>query len=405
MPSEPRFENSDRPSVPVNRPIILCFVAFYVPGYRSGGPVRTIANFVDHLGGEFDIRVVTRDRDALDTESYPDVAVDAWNTVGKAQVFYASPRTTTLRGITRLLRETPHDLLYVNSFFAFEFTTLPLLARWFRMAPIKPCVIAPRGQFSAGAIALKAWKKRLFLWFSNRLGLYQGLLWQASSEFEVIDIKREFGVSRGRITVAPDLAPCAAVAERESQDRGLGPLRIVFLSRISPKKNLDYLLQALLRVRPPVQLTIVGPISEPDYWEQCQDIMAELPFTVTAKYLGEVTPPDVLHTFARFDLFAFPTRGENYGHVVLEALMAGTPVLISDQTLWRGSDDGAVETLPLADVGGWVAAIERWASFDEAALRRRRQAAFRYARNYLEGSGAVDQNRRLFLEALREPTR
>ena len=38
--------------------VILCFVAYYLPGYRSGGPVRTIANFVDHLGDEFDIRIV-----------------------------------------------------------------------------------------------------------------------------------------------------------------------------------------------------------------------------------------------------------------------------------------------------------------------------------------------------------
>lgn len=46
--------------------------------------MRTIVNFVDHLGDEFDIRIVTRDRDALDTEPYASVEVDAWNTVGKA---------------------------------------------------------------------------------------------------------------------------------------------------------------------------------------------------------------------------------------------------------------------------------------------------------------------------------
>jgi glycosyltransferase involved in cell wall biosynthesis len=387
------------------RPVILCFVAYYLPGYRSGGPVRTIANFVDHLGDEFDIRIVTRDRDALDTEPYPDVAVDAWNTVGKAQVFYASSRTTTLRGVARLLSETPHDLLYVNSFFALGFTTLPLLAHRLRMAPRNPCVIAPRGEFSVGAIALKAWKKRPYLWIAKRFGLYQGLRWQASSEFEVADIEREFGAARGKITVAPNLAPSVPAAEAESGHREPGPLRIVFLSRISPMKNLDYLLRALVRVRTPIQLTMVGPLREPDYWEQCRAIMAELPPTVTAEHVGEVTPAEVLNTFARYDLFALPTRGENYGHVILEALMAGTPVLISDQTPWRGSDDGAVETLPLADVDGWVAAIERWASFDAAELQLRREAAFRYARNYLESSGAVEQNRRLFLGALRDAIR
>jgi glycosyltransferase involved in cell wall biosynthesis len=388
-----------------NRPVILCFVAYYLPGYRSGGPVRTIANFVDHLGDEFDIFIVTRDRDALDTAPYPNVVVDAWNGVGKAQVFYASAQTTTLRGVARLLRETTHDLLYVNSFFATGFTTLPLLARRLRMVPRKPCVIAPRGEFSAGAIALKAWKKRPYLWIAKRFGLYEGLHWQASSTFEVADIEREFRLARGKITVAPDLAPCVAAAKTESELREPGPLRIVFLSRISPKKNLDYLLRALVRVRTPVKLTIVGPLREPDYWKQCRAIMAELPPTVTALHAGEVTPAEVSNTFARYDLFVLPTRGENYGHVVLEALMAGTPVLISDQTPWRTSDDGAVEMLQLADFDGWVAAIERWASFGDAELKRRREAALRYARNYLESSGAVEQNRELFLEALGDATR
>lgn len=387
------------------RPVILCFVGYYLPGYRSGGPVRTIANFVDHLGDEFDILIVTRDRDALDTEPYPDVAVDAWNTVGKVRVFYASTRTTTLRGVARLLRETPYDLLYVNSFFAFGFTTLPLLARRLRMAPRKPCVIAPRGEFSPGAIVLKAWKKRPYLWLAKQIGLYQGLRWQASSDLEVANIESGFTGARGKIMVAPDLAPCAGAAEKEAECREPGPLRIVFLSRISPMKNLDYLLRVLARVLTPVQLTILGPLREPDYWEQCRVIMAELPAAVTAEYEGEATPTEVLNIFAKYDLFALPTRGENYGHVILEALMVGTPVLISDQTPWRGSDDGAVETLPLADMDGWVAAIERWASLDEAELQLRREAAFRYARNYLESSGAVEQNRALFLEALREPIR
>jgi glycosyltransferase involved in cell wall biosynthesis len=389
-------------SGPVKRPIILCFVAVYLPGYRSGGPVRTIANFVDHLGDAFDIRIVTRDRDALDAEPYPDVVVDAWNTVGKARVFYASARTMNLRGIARLLRETPHNLLYLNSFFAFGFTTVPLLARWLGLASRRPCVIAPRGEFSAGAIALKAWKKRPYLALTKRLGLYNRLHWQASSEFELRDIQREFGVERDQLSVAPDLPPCAAGSHAESASRQPGPLRIVFLSRISPMKNLDYLLRVLGRVKARIELTIYGPLREADYWEECRAIMAELPPTVVVDYAGEVKPIQVLDTFSAYDLFALPTRGENYGHVVLEALMAGTPVLISDQTPWKGSDDGAVAALPLTDEDEWVAEIERWAAFDETELRRRREAAFRYARNYLENSGAVEQNQRLFLGAARE---
>jgi len=383
------------------RPIILCFVTYYLPGYRSGGPVRTIANFVDHLGDEFDIRIVTRDRDALDTKPYPSIEIDAWNrnTVGKAQVFYASKKTVNLRGIAKLIRETPHDILYLNSFFAFGFTTLSLLARRLGWAPKTPCVIAPRGEFSRGAIALKAWKKRFYMRVTRMMGLYSGLHWQASSEFEASDIKRELRSLAAEISVAPDLPPAIEAAGLQStshKPRIDGPLRIIFLSRISPMKNLDFLLEVLGVVAAPIELLIFGPLREPDYWSQCQALIALLPSNIQIDYRGEVIPLDVPKTFASADLFIFPTRGENYGHVVLESLAAGTAVLISDRTPWQSSDDKAVEVLPLEDTEAWVKAVEYWARFDRQQLEQMRAAALGYAQRYLQTSEALEQNRSLF---------
>jgi glycosyltransferase involved in cell wall biosynthesis len=382
---------------------ILCFVAYYLPGYRSGGPVRTIANLVDHLGDVFDIRIVTRDRDALDIESYPNVKVDAWNTVGKAQVFYASKRSITLAGITQLLRETPHDVLYLNSFFAFGFTTLPLLARRLGRAPQKPCVLAPRGEFSTGATELKSWKKKPYMKVANAIGLYRGLYWQASSEFEVKDIRREFGHFASTIAIASDLPPKVQVKDPLSfpskSVRKLGPLRIVFLSRITPMKNLDFLLERLACVNSYVECTIYGPLREPDHWSRCLDLISRLPQNVAAQYRGEVEPEDVLSTFSAHDLFVFPTRGENYGHVVLEALAAGTAVLISDRTPWRSSENMGLEVLRLDEPDAWVHAIERWANFSNEQFQAMRAAAHAYAQHYLQANEALEQNRALFYGA------
>jgi len=82
------------------RKIILCFVSYYLPGFRSGGPVRTIANFVDHLGDEFDIRIVTRDHDALVAEPYPDVVIDEWGGVWWwNESIYDFPTCTSVNGL------------------------------------------------------------------------------------------------------------------------------------------------------------------------------------------------------------------------------------------------------------------------------------------------------------------
>jgi len=148
-------------------PSILCFVDYYLPGFRSGGPVRTVSNLVDHLYDQFDFYIITRDRDISDSSYYEDIVVDNWNTVGKARVFYASPASLTPIGVSALLRKTPHDILYLNSFFSFRFTILPLLARSIGAAPNMPCVIAPRGEFSPAAIALSPQKKNYILAWCN----------------------------------------------------------------------------------------------------------------------------------------------------------------------------------------------------------------------------------------------
>lgn len=383
------------------KPRILCFVAYYLPGFRSGGPVRTIANWVEHFGDEFDIWIVTKDRDALDTRPYPDIAIDAWNQVGKARVFYASKAALGVRRIGRLLSETPHDLLYLNSFFNYGFTILPLLSRRLGLAEnLAPCLIAPRGEFSAGALRLKERKKRTFMALARLTGLYKNVSWQASSEFEKNDIQREFAILPEKIAVAIDLPPKSHDLKARLENRLPGPLRIVFLSRISPMKNLDFLLRIISKVNVKISLSIIGPLSEPKYWMKCQKLITELPDNVEVQYRGEVAPTEVGQTFAKHDLFAFPTKGENYGHVILESLTAGTPVVLSDQTPWHATPCKAISTISLDQCQQWINVIQEWAKLGDNELKQLRIASIRFAREYLAESGVTNDNRRAFLEVI-----
>jgi glycosyltransferase involved in cell wall biosynthesis len=389
----------------ISPPVILCFVSHYLPGFRSGGPVRTITNFVEQLGDEFDIRIVTRDRDALDSSPYANVVVDGWNTVGNAQVFYASSQTLTLRGVARLLNDTSHDILYLNSFFDRAFTGLPLLARRLGLASKIPCVIAPRGEFSQGAIALKAWKKRPYLWAAKLLGLYDRLTWQASSEIEAKDIHREFDLAKASVVVAPDLSPkqSAGLREQAASTAGSrnGQLRVVFLSRISPKKNLNFALQALALVRYQVLFTIYGPIEDPNYWQICQDLIKELPGNISVSYEGELHPDEVIFRLEENDLFFLPTRGENYGHVIYEALAAGLPVLISDQTPWKNlTERGVGWELSLDTLETFAQQVDMVATWSkERAAQASRQARL-CAIERVYDPRVKEANRQLFLSVL-----
>lgn len=332
---------------------ILTLTNYYLPGYKSGGPLRTIVNMVEHLNDEFEFWIITKDRDLGDCWPYPDIQPNAWQSVGKAMVYYLLPTKDNLYHLTRLIVATDYDILYLNSFFDPFGTIRPLLARKCGMLPNKTVVLAPRGEFSAGALQLKYLKKLLYIKAARLLGLYLNLTWQASSEFEAEDIIREFGVPSAFIHIAMDLpAPMTSgVTDTVTTDVTSGdlPLRIVFLSRISPKKNLDYALAVLQQVKIPINFDIYGPAEDADYWHQCQELIKQLPYKVAVSYKGSVPAEQVSSVFSRYDLFFFPTRGENYGHVIAESLSVGTPVLISDQTPWRNLAD---------DRFGWDLSLE-----------------------------------------------
>jgi glycosyltransferase involved in cell wall biosynthesis len=378
---------------------ILCLLAFYLPGYKSGGPVRTIANMVDRLGDDLEFNIVTSDRDYQDAEPYPGVAVDAWNRSGNANVFYASRRALAGRRLARLIASTPHDVLYLNTFFDPRFTIAPLIARRMRLLPDRPTVLAPRGEFSVGALQIRRWKKRLYLHTSTTLGLYDGLIWQASSGYEVNDIKSALGRVARRIIVAPDVLPRVAAIPRSRPERnGTQPLRVCFVSRIAPKKNLDFALRVLGQVSVPVVFHIFGPIGDAKYWARCQDAAREIAAHVTVEYKGSVPHGRVHEVFGDYDLFFFPTHGENFGHVVFESLAAGTPLLIADTTPWRKLEEAGVGwDLPLADESKFVAAVEAAARLtgEEHASWRARAAEF--AQALVRDDTVVKANRDLFL--------
>ena len=380
---------------------VLTFVDYYLPGYRYGGPPKTIANTVEALGDEFEFLVVTRDREFGACEPYAEVQINDWNTVGKAKVFYAGPSMLSFRGIRRLLNDTAYDVLYFNSFLSPRFTVLPGLIRWLGFSPWKPIIIAPRGEFSPGALATKPIKKKIYITAAKLLQIYRGVIWQASSNREVEDIESVMGPNSETIMVAPDLPytgmPVFPKAhETHKNTRGQGFLQMVFLSRISPMKNLDFLLRLLGRVKAAFLLTIYGPVSDLEYWAECQEVIRSLPSHIAVHYAGEVTPDKVAFAFAQHDVFVFPTRGENFGHVVLESLSAGTALILSDQTPWHADAKGAVEVLSLDDPDAWVAAIDRWSRFTHEQLAEQRTAALNYVRDHLAADKSLELNRKLF---------
>lgn len=387
----------------MKRPIILTLLPHYLPGFKAGGPIRTVSNMVDLLADEFDFRIVTSDRDYGDAVAFPGIPANTWLDSGRDSRYYADPRHKGVRAFASRMTEASPDVVYLNSLFDARFSIVPLLARRLGLVSRKPSwVVAPRGECSAGAMALKSTKKRTFLRAARGIGLHEGVIWQASSVHEAEDIRRELGVDEGRIVVAPN--PTESVGAFVAPD-SLGseppPLDVCFLSRVSPKKNLAFAFEALTRVRRPVRFHVYGPVEDERYAAECRTIQATCPPHVQVTWHGEVPHELVRPTIRRNHLFFFPTGGENFGHVIFEALAAGVPVLVSDRTPWRDLDERGVGWVrPLDDATVFAEVIDSFATASTAEREGIARNAHAFARSIAGSSAVFDANRQLFERAM-----
>jgi glycosyltransferase involved in cell wall biosynthesis len=355
---------------------------------------------VDRLRADIEFRIITSDRDLSDRRPYTTVQQDKWTMLDGIPVWYASPSTQKIRALCALISATPHEILYLNSYFDSPFTIGPLIGRRLGWLPHRPIVLAPRGELSDGALQARAASRAKKLAYSAIASLGRldaDLTWQASSEHEAAEIVRFRRVPPSTVIVAPDLASLESEGEPRWVDRSAGqPLRICFVSRISPKKNLDFALEVLADVRVPVVFNIYGPREDLVYWQKCERLMRKITPPVSAFYRGELTHDAIVTTFAAHDLLFLPTRGENYGHVIIESLRAGTPALISNTTPWRGLEAQKVGwDLPL-DPNAFVTAIEQaFGMTAEFPQWRRHAREFGYRRSH--DPAVTEANRRLFL--------
>jgi glycosyltransferase involved in cell wall biosynthesis len=382
--------------------IVLAPADYYLPGWKAGGALRSLANLVAQLGDEFSFRIVTRDHDWTETKSYGDVKPNEWARRGSSEVLYLPPRAVHPLTVLRILRAGAYDVLYLHSLFSGVMSISPVVFRWLGLAPRVPMVVAPRGQLSPGAMSIRRWKKLAFLSIARTLGLYRDAIWQASTEHEAAEIRHHFDRDPARpirVTVAPDLASLDLQPPPSTRKRA-GELHAVWLSRISPKKNLHGAIEILARVGHSAQLDVYGTIDDKAYWDECRKRIEALPRDVRVTYRGVVPYPDVIPTLARYDLFLFPSLGENFGHVILEALAAGCPVLTSDQTAFRDLTAAGVGwTLPVRDLEAFRAHVRECIAMDDVERDRIAQQAVDLARRYVRDERSIEANRALFREA------
>jgi glycosyltransferase involved in cell wall biosynthesis len=219
-------------------------------------------------------------------------------------------------------------------------------------------------------------------------------MWHASSEDEASEIRAVVPWARVEVNLDQVSLPDEPLPATLAND---GHARLVFISRISPKKNLDLILSTLSGLSRPIELDIYGPLEDPGYWSKCQSLIRQAPAFLQVKYQGELAASDVRPTFSGYDAFIFPTLGENFGHVIAESLSASCPVVCSDKTPWTSvlekGGGTVVRDLTTAGLGRELERIAALTPRDRLQARQAAGTAYRSWRSGIGGPNILEQIR------------
>ncbi len=196
----------------------------------------------------------------------------------------------------------------------------------------RPYLVTPRGMLDPWAVRHGGWKKRLVAWWFEHEHLRRAACLRATAPMEAGHF-RAFGL-KNPIAVVPngiDLPDPAPPPAR------VGRRRLLFLSRLHPKKGLDHLLRAWARLHrhhADWQLVVAGP-DEIGHRAAMQELAAALGLADILWH--EPVEGDAKSALYRSaDLFVLPTHAENFGLVVAEALAHGLAVVTTTNAPWDG---------------------------------------------------------------------
>lgn len=321
--------------IPEARPLRVLHVIPSI-GSARGGPsvvLRTMARGQAELGLE--VHVVTTDDDGPGRRRAPisrpvvDKGVSYWIFPRQTRFYTFSWPVT--RWLSRQIAE--FDVIHIHALFSYVSVAAALYAKRSGI----PYIVRPLGSLNRWGMQMRRpWLKRLSLRFVESRILKGAAGVQFTSEQEAAEAQQLLVHHRSLVVPEPvDISVSASAQERcrSSKPQVTTQMRVLFLSRLDPKKGLDLLLAAFARVRenhPHATLVIAGD-GDPAFIAALQQSSKRLGLDAGILWTGFVEGQEKLAVFADADVFVLPSYSENFGVAVVEAMSAGLPVIVSDQ--------------------------------------------------------------------------
>lgn len=204
-----------------------------------------------------------------------------------------------------------------------------------------PTIIAPHGSLNQWALNRSRWKKKIALTFYENKNLRLASCLHATSEIEISDF-RDFGLRNPIAYIENGIhekhLSSAGKANRFREQNSIPKDKriLFFLSRISPKKGLTMLVEAISSIQDDFaewQLIVAG-IDEFNHRKDIELLVKQLSLESKIKILGPLFGQEKDDAFAAAELFILPSYSEGSPMVILDSLAAGVPVITTKASTW-----------------------------------------------------------------------
>lgn len=275
---------------------------------------------------------------ASENHGFPSEYVSGFDLKGPKQLWYSSD----LKKSAHQISSNRFDIVHQHGIWTGASSASLIFAKKKKI----PTVVAPHGSLSPWVLNLSRWKKKIALAMYEEANLRLASTLHATSENEISDF-RDFGLKNPIAYIQNGIQEkylrITGNANRFREQYQIDPEKriLFFLSRISPKKGLIMLINAIDEIKEAFDpwVLIIAGIDEFDHQKEIESEINKLGLSDRIKIIGPLFNEAKNDAFASSELFILPSHSEGSPMVVLDSLAAGVPVITTKASSWKELND------------------------------------------------------------------
>lgn len=228
----------------------------------------------------------------------------------------------------KILKEVNPDLVHINGIWRPECWLFQIAAQNMGI----PVVLSTHGMLEPYILSKNWLKKKVALLIYQHQALMNIDFFHVTAKSELHQI-RKLGYKQPAKIIGNGVDISEIVQKEDWNSKG--QIRVLFLSRIHPKKGVEYLIDALSKLQAHSLRVIIAGEGELDYIESLKRRSRERGVSNSIDFIGSVHGKKKWELYASSDLFILPTYSENFGIVIIEALATGIPVITTKGAPWK----------------------------------------------------------------------